>query len=148
MTPENEQMLESTRKQALYLWAGLCLSMTLFYVQSQIVFVNRSPLPSSNLEWIVSVLGVITFVLGLLFFKNYMALRKNRILKMPLKDRKQSVLIAMVLQFILFETLGLYGVLLSVWTQSGLKALPFLIFAYFGFFKSFPRKKRIVPYFQ
>lgn len=138
----------STRKQALYLWAGLCLSMTLFFVQSQIVFVKQDPLPSSQLEWIISVLGVITFLLGLFFFKNYMALRKSRILKMPLKDRKQSVLIAFVFQFILFETLGLYGVLLSVWSQNTLKALPFLLFAYFGFYWSFPRTESLRPYFR
>jgi F0F1-type ATP synthase membrane subunit c/vacuolar-type H+-ATPase subunit K len=148
MDSENKQFLESTRKQALYLWAGLCLSMTLFYVQSQIVFIKRSPLPSSRLEWMISFLGLITFVLGLLFFKNYMALRKSRILKMPLRDRKQSVLIALVLQFILFETLGLYGVLLSVWTQSSLKAIPFLLFAYIGFYWSFPRRALLSDFFS
>lgn len=76
-----------------------------------------------------------------------MAIRKNRLLKMPFKDRKQSLLIALVLQYILFETLGLYGVLLSVWTQSGLKAVPFMLFAYIGFYLSFPRKNLFKPYF-
>ncbi len=148
MQKENQDMLKSTRKQALYLWVGLGLSMSLFYVQSQIVFVKSEPLPSSSLEWVVSILGLLTFTLGMLFFKNYMALRKNRILKMPLKDRKQSVLIALVLQYVLFETLGLYGVLLSVWTQSGLKALPFLLFAYIGFLASFPKQKTFEPFFR
>ncbi len=148
MLSENDQMLDSTRKQALYLWAGLCLSMTLFYVQSQIVFVKTEPLPSSRLEWIISILGVITFILGWVFFKNYIAIRKNRILKMPLRDRKQSLLIAIVLQYVLFETLGLYGVLLSVWTQSGLKALPFIAFAYLGFYRSFPKKDLFAPFFK
>ena len=77
-----------------------------------------------------------------------MALRKNRILKMPLRDRKQSILIALVLQYVLFETLGLYGVLLSVWTQSGLKAIPFLLFAYFGFYRSFPRRDKFAEFFR
>ncbi len=122
--------------------------MTLFYVQSQLVFVKRDPLPSSRLEWMVTVLGVITFIFGFVFFKNYMALRKKRILRMPLKDRKQSVLIALVFQFVLFETLGLYGVLLSVWTQSTLKGIPFLLFAYFGFYVAFPRKTKLAPFFN
>jgi predicted transporter len=148
MDQESEEFVNSTCKQALYLWAGLCLSMTLFYVQSQIVFVKRDPLPSSQLEWVMTLLGILTFTMGLLFFRNYMALRQNRIMRMPYKDRKQSLLIAMVLQFVLFETLGLYGVLLSVWTQNHLKALPFLFFAYVGFYLSFPKKDKIRVFFR
>jgi len=148
MSSESEEYLNGARKQALYLWSGLCLTMTLFFVQSQLVFVKRDPLPSSQLEWIISVLGVVTFLLGFFFFKNYMALRKSRILKMPFKDRKQSLLIALVLQYVLFESLGLYGVLLSVWTQSTLKAVPFLVFAYIGFYSAFPKRKLFEPYFK
>lgn len=148
MEAEDQNYLISTRKQALYLWAGLGLSMTLFFVQAQVVFVKREPLPSSKVEWALTGLGVATFLMGYFFFKNYMAIRKNRILKMPYKDRKQSILIAFVLQFILFETLGMYGVLLSVFTQSTLKAIPFMFFAYLGFYLSFPKKDKIEPFFM
>ena len=148
MDQENIEMLKSTRRQALYLWSGLSLSMTLFFVQSQVVFVRREPMPSSRLEWVFTALGAVTFLLGFFFFKNYTKLRKKRFLKMPLKDRKQSLLIAFVLQFVLFETLGMYGVLLSVWTQSTLKAVPFLFFAYIGFFIAFPKLGKIEPFFS
>jgi F0F1-type ATP synthase membrane subunit c/vacuolar-type H+-ATPase subunit K len=142
------EFTKSTQKQALYLWAGLSLALTLFFVQSQLVFVRTEPLPSSSLEWVFSGMGVATFLLGLVFFKNYLALRKKALLRMPFKDRKQSILIAFVLQFVLFETLGLYGVLLSVLTQSTMKAIPFLLFAYLGFYLSFPKEKKVAPFFE
>ena len=147
MASETQSTLIGTQKQALYLWSGLSLALTLFFVQSQIVFVKADPLPSSKLEWVFSGLGLITFLIGVLFYKNYLALRKRALLRMPLKDRKQSVLIAFVLQCILFETLGLYGVLLSVLTQNTWKALPFILFAYIGFYLAFPKKEKFTTFF-
>ncbi len=64
------------------------------------------------------------------------------------RDRKQTILIAFVLQFILFETLGLYGVLLSVLRQNTWKAIPFVVMAYVGFALAFPKKEKIEPYFR
>lgn len=148
MNSEKDETIKSTRKQALYLWAGLSLSLSLFYVQSQVVFIKSEPVPSSQLEWVFSVLGVVTFLFGFVFFKNYTALRQKKILKLPYPDRKQMILVAFVLQFILFETLGLYGVLLSVLTQNSLKAIPFLIFAYLGFALAFPRQEKVEQFFK
>lgn len=148
MSEERESFIANTKRQATYLWTGLSLSMTLFFVQGQIVFVKGKPLPSSNLEYVISALGAVTFLIGFFFFKNYMALQKKRLAKMPFKERKQSILVAMVLQFVLFETLGLYGVLLSVLTQNTWKAVPFLLFSYFGFLSAFPKRSLIEPYFQ
>lgn len=145
---KKEDFVASTRRQALYLWVGLSLSLTLFFVQSQMFFVNANPLPTSQLEWIFTGLGVVTFLMGFFFFKNYMALRKKQLLLMPEKERKQTLLIAFVLQFILFETLGLYGVLLSVLRQNTLKAVPFVVAAYVGFALAFPKKEKIEPYFK
>ena len=145
---KKEDFVWSTRRQALYLWVGLNLSLTLFFVQSQMFFVKANPLPTSQLEWVFTGLGLITFLLGFLFFKNYMALRKKQVLLMPEKDRKQTILIAFVLQFILFETLGLYGVLLSVLRQNTWKAIPFVVAAYVGFALAFPKKEKIEPYFK
>ena len=48
----------------------------------------------------------------------------------------------------MFETLGLYGVLAGVFTQNGLKALPFLAAAYVGFFLRFPKRQQVEPFFQ
>jgi branched-subunit amino acid transport protein len=148
MRQESKEIILSTYRQALYLWVGLSLSLTLFFVQSQIVFIKASPLPTSKLEWIILVIGIVTFIFGLLFFKNYLSLRRNKILKMPFSERKQNILMAYVLQFILFETLGLYGVLISVLSQNTLKAVPFVVFAYLGFVLAFPKKEKINPYFQ
>lgn len=140
--------IHSTQKQALYLWGGLCLSLTLFYVQSQLVFVQSNPLPTSNLEWVLSLLGLVTFLMGHFFFNNYTRLRKDKFSRMSFAERKQGLLVAFVLQFVLFETLGLYGVLVSVLTQSSLKALPYVLCAYLGFCLSFPKKAKIKPFFQ
>lgn len=148
MNQDAKTYLSSTRRQALYLWAGLSLALTLFFVQSQMFFVKGSPLPSSQLEWVFAALGIVTFVMGYLFYRNYTALRKNRILRMPFKDRKQSLLVAFVFQFILFETLGLYGVLLSVFTKNTWKALPYIFFSYIGFYLAFPREAKIKEFFN
>lgn len=145
---EIDEYLTSTKRQAFYLWCGLSLALTLFCVQSQIIFVKSKPIPSSNLEWVLTGLGVATFLMGFFFFKNYTALRKSQIMRMPFKDRKQTILIAFVFQFILFETLGLYGVLLSVLMQNSLKAIPFMIFAYLGFILAFPKSEKIEPFFK
>ncbi|MEM7645444.1 MAG: hypothetical protein AAF203_00930 [Pseudomonadota bacterium] len=148
MENKTDAIVASTSKQALYLWAGLSLSLTLFFVQSQLVFVKANPLPSSQLEWVLSVLGFLTFLMGYFFFDKYTGLRKKQILKMPFEDRKQSVLIAFVFQFILFETLGLYGVLVSVLTQNTWKAIPYVVSAYLGFIIAFPKKQKITPFFR
>lgn len=139
---------EGTRRQALYLWIGLSLSLTLFFVQSQMFYVSANPLPSSKLEWVFTILGLFTFLLGHFFFKNYMALRKPQLVKASEKDKKQTILIAFVMQFVLFETLGLYGVVLSVLRQNTLKAVPFILFAYIGFAFAFPKREKIKPYFE
>ncbi len=142
-----ETVLQSTYRQALYLWIGLSLSLTLFFVQSQLVFVKGKPLPTSQLEWVFTGLGAVTFLMGLVFFKYYLAIRKSRILRMPVNDRKQTILLAFVFQFVLFETLGLYGVLLSVLTQNTMKAFPFVVFAYVGFLLALPKKIKIKEFF-
>ncbi len=147
MEMDQESAIKTTLRQALYLWSGLSLALTLFFVQSQMFFVKTSPLPSSDLEWYFIGLGIITFLFGFLFFKNYTKLREKKILRMPYPDRKQTLLNAYVFQFLLFETLGLYGVLVSVLTQNTLKAIPFIVFSYLGFVLSFPKKKQIEPYF-
>lgn len=147
MEHSQNEIIESTRRQALYLWVGLSLSLTLFFVQSQMFFVKANPLPTSKLEWIFTGLGLLTFLLGYFFFKYYTEIRKPRLLKMPFNDRKQSLLTAFVMQFVLFESLGLYGVLISVLTQNTLKAIPFMVFAYLGFFLAFPKKEKITPFF-
>lgn len=148
MDSDASGFIETTRRQALYLWAGLSLALTLFYVQSQIIFVKGDPLPTSQLEWIFACLGAATFLMGYFFFKNYTKLRKPKLMRMPFKDRKQSLLIAFVLQFILFETLGLYGVLLSVLTRNSWKAAPYILFAYIGFYTAFPRRKSVADFFM
>jgi FtsH-binding integral membrane protein len=145
---DNRTYLQKTRKVAIYLWSGLSLALTLFFVQSQIVFVTTDPLPSQKAEWGLVGLGILTFLFGFFFFKNYTSLRRDQLLRMPLEQRKQSLLVAFVLQFILFESLGLYGVLLSVLTQSSEKALPFIVFAYLGFFFAFPRQAKLEPFFK
>ena len=145
---ENDKKLaQDTQRIAMFLWLGLIFAMTLFYVQSQIVFVKGSPLPSNPLEWVLVFLGALTFLFGFYFFKNYTRVRSKEIRSARPKDRKQSLLIAFVFQFVLFETLGLYGVLISVLTQNSLKALPFIAAAYIGFFLSFPKKRIIDPFF-
>lgn len=148
MEENDRDFMDSTRRTALYLWIGLSLSLTLFFVQSQMFFVKAKPLPSSQLEWIFSGLGILTFLFGFFFFKNYTALRREKIKRMPPAERKQSLLVAFVLQYIIFETLGLYGVLISVLTQNTLKALPFIVFAYIGFLISFPRRDKIGSFFK
>lgn len=148
MNSESVKLINETRRQALYLWVGLNLSLTLFFVQSQMFFVTASPLPTSSLEWVFSGLGLITFVFGFVFFKNYTSLRRLRLMKMPFAERKQSLLVAFVLQFVLFETLGLYGVLISVLTQNTMKAIPYILFAYVGFILAFPKKEKIEPFFK
>ncbi len=144
----SDEIIKGTWKQALYLWTGLNLALTLFFIQSQMFFVRSRPLPHSRLEWFFSGLGFITFLFGLLFFKYYTKLRTKRFLMMSFEERKQSLLVVFVVQFILFETLGLYGVLVSVLTQSTLKSLPFIVLAYLGFVLSFPRKKKIRTFFS
>ena len=143
-----ESIIESTKRQALYLWVGLSLSLTLFFVQSQMFFVKGTPLPSSGLEWVFIMMGFVTFIFAYLFYNLYTRARKSQILKMPMKQRKQSLLVAFVLQFVLFETLGLYGVLLSVLTQNTFKAVPFVVAAYLGFLLSFPKRRKIHPFFN
>lgn len=148
LNSESVQVIEETRRQALYLWIGLSLSLTLFFVQSQRFFVKSDPLPTSGIEWVFTIMGVLTFLIGFVFFKNYTTLRKERISKMLNSEKKQTLLVGFVLQFVMFETLGLYGVLISVLTQSSLKAVPFVIFAYIGFLTAFPKKEKIAPFFN
>ncbi len=148
MDSEKQDFVMSTQRQALYLWVGLGLAMTLFFAGTQVAFIKSKPLPTSNLEWFFTAIGLITFLLGLGFYKNYLALRKNRILKMPFADRKQSLLIVFVIQFVLFESLGMLGILVSGLTQSTLKGVPFLIFAYLGLYIAYPKKEKIEPYFR
>ena len=147
MDERKTETFESTQRQAFFLWIGLSLALTLFFVQSQMVFVKGEPLPTSRLEWVFIFLGLVTFLLGYFFFRNYTALRKKSLLKMPMKDRKQSLLVAYVFQFVLFETLGLYGVLLSVLTRNTTKAIPFVVFAYIGFYFARPTREKIKEFF-
>jgi|GEM_PF-2277857 len=144
----SETVLKATGRQALYLWTGMLLAMTLFYTQSQIVFVKGEPIPASAFEWPLVFLGAITFLLGLFFFKNYTKARKRALESAPYSDRKQTLLIAVVYQCLLFETLGLYGVFLSVLTQNSLKAIPFVVAAYIGFAVAFPRRERLAEFFK
>lgn len=147
MDERKQEIYESTHRQAFYLWVGLSLALTLFFVQSQLIFVKGEPLPTSRLEWVFIFLGVVTFLFGLVFFKNYTALRKKSLLKMPVKDRKQSLLVAYVFQYVLLETLGLYGVLLSVITRNTYKAIPFVLFAYIGFVLTRPKREKLKEFF-
>ena len=142
-----EETLQSTKKPALYIWVGLLLAMTLFYVQSQTVFIHSSPVSFSTFEWVLVALGIATFLFGYFFFDKYTGPRKKALLQADLKDRKQSLLMGFVYQFILFETLGLYGVVISVFTQTPAKALPFMVCAFLGFFISFPKQKKLKPFF-
>ncbi len=144
---KNRNIIQSTWRQALYLWVGLNLSLTLFFIQSQVFFMNSGPFPHFRLEWIFSVLGFTTFLFGLLFFKYFTTLRMKKLRMMTPEERKQSLLVAFVVQFVLFETLGLYGVLLSVITQNPMKSLPFIISAYLGFIVTFPGKGKIRVFF-
>ena len=96
----------------------------------------------------MSFMGLVTFLFGYFFFDKYLGLRKKALLRMPFNDRKQTLLMAFVLQFVLFETLGLYGVLISVFTQNTWKALPYVVCAYLGFFMSWPSEKKIHPFFE
>ena len=147
-TVENgEEIVRSTWRQALYLWVGLSLALTLFFVQSQMFFINSKPAPSSKIEWFFWGLGFVTFLFGLLFFQYYTRFRKKRLDWMPPEERKQTLLVTFVIQFVLFETLGLYGVLVSVLTQNATKSLPFIVFAYLGFILVFPRKEKIKVFF-
>ena len=148
MDKQKRDLVKETYRQALYLWGGLCLALTLFFVQSQVVFVKGKPLPTSQLEYVFSGLGVVTFLMGYFFFNNYTSLRKNYLMKMPVDQRKQNILVAYVIQFVMFESLGLYGVLLSVLTKNSWKALPFMVFAYLGFGVSFPKKHKISSFFR
>ncbi|MCB0379103.1 MAG: hypothetical protein KDD33_11480 [Bdellovibrionales bacterium] len=143
-----DDFVQSTKTQALYLWIGLCLALTLFFVQSQMFFVKTDPLPSQSLEWVFAFLGLVTFLFGYFFYRAYISLRRKQIMQLTLPDRKQSVLVAFVLQYVLFETLGLYGVLLSVLMQNTVKAIPFVLFAYLGFVLSFPKKEKIQALFE
>ena len=147
MEGKNEKIIRETWRKALYLWSGLSLCLTLFFVQSQMFFIRSKPLPYSRLEWVFSVLGVMTFFFGLTFFKFFTKLRIKKFRLMTAVEVQQSLLFVFVLQFILFETLGLYGILLSVLSQNGLRSLPFIVFAYLGFILAFPKKKKIEPFF-
>lgn len=144
---QREALFQSTCRQATYLWVGLLLAMTLFYAQSQIVFIKEGPNGASPFEWPLIFLGALTFWVGLYFFKNYTKVRARALGKAEYGDRKQTLLVAFVFQFILFETLGLYGVILSVLTQNSWKALPFVFASYLGFLVAFPRRKVIAPFF-
>lgn len=148
MDQDLKNAIDNTRRQALFLWGGLSLTLTLFFVQSQRFFVKGDPLPTARIEWIFIAMGLVTFLFGYFFFSNYTKLRKDKIARMPVNERKQSLLVAFVLQFIMFETLGLYGVLLSVLTRNTWKAVPFLLFAYIGFLSSFPRRDKIAVFFR
>lgn len=148
MDKERQTFIDGTRRQALYLWIGLSLTLTLFFVQSQRFFVKGKPLPTEGIEWTFTAIGCVTFIFGLVFFKNYTKLRRKQIEKIPFSDRKQIILTAYVIQFVMFETLGLYGVLLSVLTQNTMKAVPFVAFAYLGFLISFPKVQQIKPFYR
>ena len=142
-----QEVLLSTRRSALYLWVGLVLAMTLFYVQSQTVFIHSSPVAFVAFEWTLVILGFLTFLFGYYFFDKYVEIRKKALLQAQFKDRKQTLLMAFVYQYILFETLGLYGVVISVFTQTPGKALPFVLCSYLGFLMAFPRKRKLAPFF-
>jgi len=136
-----------TQKSAVYVWLGLLLAMTLFYVQSQLVFVHGPARQATVMTVVLFVLGGITYLLASAFFDRYALLKWEDWRRLNGSDRKQQILVGFVFQWILFETLGLYGVLLSVFRQDKVWALPFLVLAYIGFLRSFPRKHKLTPFF-
>ena len=84
--------MNSVHKQAVYLWCGLTLALSLFFVNTQIFIRPLKPLPMDQLEWIFALLGLITFTFGVLFFKGYMALNKASWKKMNPTQRGQGIL--------------------------------------------------------
>lgn len=140
--------VDMTKRRALYLWLGFLLAMTLFYVQSQVVFVHGPPRPVYTAAVVLSLVGLLTYGFARLFFKYYTKNKREEWRRLQSKDRLQQILVAFVLQWVLLETLGLYGVLLSVFGQNEVLALPFMGAAYYGFWKSFPRKEQISPFFR
>jgi len=139
------ELVIRTKKSALYVWMGLLLAMTLFYVQSQIVFIHGSPRRAPTMTVALGILGVLTFLLASAFFDRYSLSKKEDWKRLKLEDRRPEILMGFVFQWILFETLGLYGVLLSVFTQDKVWAVPFIALAYIGFWRSFPKESKITP---
>jgi len=64
-----------TQKSAVYVWLGLLLAMTLFYVQSQLVFVHGPARQATVMTVVLFVLGGITYLLASAFFDRYALLK-------------------------------------------------------------------------
>ena len=69
---------KETHRMALYMWFGLLLAMTLFFVQGQLVFITEEPRPSSKMEWMLVGLGLITFYFWSALFSQLYRCAKKR----------------------------------------------------------------------
>lgn len=130
---------------ARYIWVGICLSLALFFSQSWKMAGGFSPIklqPSKDIIFVS--LGLISFFYGKFFFNKYLELKERNFLKKATeKEKTNLVLLSFTIQFLIFETVGILGIILSLFTINAVKSIPFVLLSYFGLWQAFPKKNKI-----
>jgi hypothetical protein len=137
----NNKVVKSLLKTARWIHAGIFIQASLFALWGLSYFIN----PTENaplVMWpalVFSILGLGSFAYGLRFFQNYTTLKKNEILAMEVKKRRESLLLVTVIHFLMIEFVCVLGIILAIFLQRPSAVYPFYVAFIGGMALSIPR---------
>lgn len=141
--------MNKTLRTARYIWIGIGLSLALFFAQIwKMLGGELAWNPNPTVDSIFVFISAIVFAYAFFFLNGYLKLRKAEILRGTNTDKYSVLLLAYVIQFLLFETVGIFGLLLSIFSHSAVKSIPFVIASYVGLIIFFPKQDHIKNFYR
>lgn len=138
----SQKYVASLTRSGRFVWAGIFIQSVLFSFYGLHYFLSNTL--ATHRIWpviVFSLLAVFTFFYATHFFSKYTQLRFQKIISLPEKNRKESLMLALVIQFLLVQFICILGILLSVFQQHFLYVYPFFVAFCIGMWKSWPQQK-------
>lgn len=139
---------KSLLRVSRWIWIGLFSQTTLFAFYGLNFFISETFATSAVLPIVIfASMALFTFFYGVHFFKNYTQLRFKKIMDLPEKNRREALLLAVVIQLLLVQFVCILGIFLSVFQQQGYFVYPFFAVFVLGMWKCYPQSQWFDQFF-
>lgn len=140
--PNDSRLITTTLKTSRIIFVGIATQATLFaFWGRQFFLMDGTPSTGGiGIYFIFGGMAVLSFAYGIRFFQNYTKVKRDSLLKMVPKRRKETLLLISAIHHLLLEFVAIVGIMLALFVQNTNVIYPFFALFAIGMGFSFPKK--------